>query len=127
MSSKSWKRKTAIGVAEPLPVYRACLPQLPLPVVAVGEATLPASVRLVAGRRKSPILPNWKLYLWNILRSSAAAGEVGLLSDAIRPADANFHEKKIKVKNSYLLTCYNNNGLLYIAAQCWIVHKTLKH
>jgi len=22
---------------------------------------------------------------------------------------------------------YNNNGLLYIAAQCWIVYKTLKH
>jgi len=22
---------------------------------------------------------------------------------------------------------HNNNGLLYIAAQCWIIHKTLKH
>jgi len=26
-----------------------------------------------------------------------------------------------------VLVTFNNNGLLYIAAQCWIVHKTLKH
>jgi len=25
-----------------------------------------------------------------------------------------------------LVVTYDNNGLLYIAAQCWIVHKTLK-
>jgi len=75
MSSKSWKRNTAIGAAEPLPVYRTCFPQLP---VAVGVDALLASP---PPRPKLPILPNWNWYRRNMLRSSGAVGEATTASE----------------------------------------------